>query len=173
MIFVISLLVYANGIAFNLFSAPMFANDIIAYVALAVAVTFAAIVLTTIFRDIRHGVSTKTEMPIPVTVHENINEIELSPEALQTIKNLEIEMEESEQKKQQLKQIIEPPTKVICPACREAFYLPNYERDYIVDFGPPKQSNVYRRCPHCKLPIALKQEKCCRRGHLERIMLDY
>ena len=44
MIFLISLLVYANGIAFNLFSAPMFANDIIAYVALAVAVTFAAIV---------------------------------------------------------------------------------------------------------------------------------
>ena len=104
MIFVISLLVYANGIAFNLFSAPMFANDIIAYVALAVAVTFAAIVLTTIFKDIRHGVSSQTlKFPYQSLLHENINEIELSPEALQTIKNQEIEMEESEQKKQQFK----------------------------------------------------------------------
>lgn len=60
-IFVCGSLFYANGVAFNLISAPMFVNDIIAYAALTVAVTLTIITLTIVIRDKRKGIFIKTQ----------------------------------------------------------------------------------------------------------------
>ena len=80
MIFVSGLLFYANGIAFNLFSAPMFANDTVAFVALAVAVTFAMMTLTFIFRDMRsNGAALRTKK------QQVIGAVEESEEASSTV----------------------------------------------------------------------------------------
>ncbi len=51
--FVCGLLLYANAIAFNLISTPVFVNDIIAFGTLGVAVVLTVVPLTIVTRDIR------------------------------------------------------------------------------------------------------------------------
>ncbi len=165
-IFVCILLFYANGVAFNLFSATTFNIDIIAYSALAVAVTLTVVIMAIVFRDMRNGVFPKTQdsdvvsaikeserttctVPLPANTQENINKTKPKPEDLQA---------SITQKSQPFKQLTTQRTKVICPACRKEFSLPSYQKEFIVDFGPPESSNLIKTCPYCEASIPLKQE---------------
>ncbi len=179
MIFVSGLLFYANGIAFNLFSAPMFANDIVAFVALAVAITFAMMTLTFIFRDMwRNGVTLRTKkqqvisavkeseeanstVPLPVSPPDNVNRIDCNRQVVQAITQKgeeKIKIELSEQDNKSIKQLETEHTKLICPACRKEFEMPIYLGELMVDFGPRKPSNLIRQCRHCGAIMALKQK---------------
>jgi hypothetical protein len=168
-VFVSGLLFYANSIAFNLFSAPMFANDIVAYVALTVAVTFAIATLTLIFRDIQSNAvalrikkqqvidavkeseEASDTVPLPVPPRENIDRFDCNRQFLQAIRA-------QEQDNQSFKQLKIERTKLICPACRKELELPIYLGEMMVDFGPPKISNLVRQCRYCGAIIALKQK---------------
>ena len=68
-----------------------------------------------------------------------------------------LEADNAEQQKKLPKKPVIPPTKVICPACRKEFNLAIYERDYIVDFGPTKKTNLIKICPNCQASILLKR----------------
>ena len=163
-VFVSGLLFYANGIAFNLFSAPMFASDIFAFVALAVAVTFAVATLTLIFRDIRsNAIALRTKKQQVIGFVKESEEASGNPQVPQVVKAQESEektkIELSELDNKSFNQIKIERTKLICPACRKEFELPLYLGELMVDFGPPKQSNLIRQCRHCGENIALKQKE--------------
>ena len=59
--FVCGLLFYANVVAFNLISAPIYVGDIIAFSALTVAVTLTIITLTVVIRDKLKGLFLKSQ----------------------------------------------------------------------------------------------------------------
>jgi hypothetical protein len=154
---VIGLLLYANCIAFNLISVPVFVFDIIAYVALAAAV---ALTLTIVIMDKRKGLFVKIQEPsaIDAVKETNVTTDEVpSPTILQNTTNI-VEADVEEQKNQSVIQLVTEPTKLFCPACRKEFTLGVFEGDYMVNFGPPKPSNIIRYCPHCDSPIALKRK---------------
>ena len=155
-IFVIGLLFYANCIAFNLISVPVFVFDIIAYVALAAAV---ALTLTIVIIDKRKGLFIKIQEPAFDAVKETdvTTDVIPSPTNLQKTTNI-VEADVAEQKNQAVKQLVMEPTKLFCPACRKDFSLGILEGDYIVNFGPSKPSNIIRYCPHCDTPITLKRK---------------
>jgi hypothetical protein len=165
-IFVCGLLIYANVVAFNLISVPTFVFDIIAYVALAAAL---ALMLTVVIMDRRKRLAAKTQEPNVLDAAKEPNEtsdvIPLPVNLQKTSKVVEVDI--AEQKNQSVKQLVMDPTKLFCPACRKEFSLGIFEGDYMVDFGPPKPSNLIRYCPHCDTPIALK-----RRGAEEYVWND-
>lgn len=175
-IFICALLVYANGVAFNLFSAPSFVNDTVVFAALGVALIFTVITLTVIFRDMgKRGVSVWAKKPQMIASFKAEESISSLPEAssvgsdslssdsqfLQAIKaqrsEERIEIELSQQDSQIFKQPKAEPTKLICPACRKEFEMPAYLGDLMVDFGPRKPSNLIKECRHCGTIIPLKQ----------------
>jgi hypothetical protein len=156
-IFVIGLLLYANCIAFNLISVPVFVFDFIAYVALAAAV---ALTLTIVIMDKRKGLFIKIQEPDAVDLVKETNvmtDVIPSPTNLQKTTNV-VEADVEEQKNQSVKQLVMEPTKLFCPACRKEFSLGIFEGEYMVNFGPPKPSNIIRYCPHCDSPIGLKRK---------------
>ncbi len=61
------------------------------------------------------------------------------------------------QEKLSPKETVIPRTKVICPACRKEIWLPDYMKEYVVDFGPPKKSNIIKICPSCQASVPLKR----------------
>jgi len=151
------LLLYANCIAFNLISVPVFVFDIIAYVALAAAV---ALTLTIVIMDKRKGLFIKIQEPNAIDAVKETNvttDVVPSPTNLQKTTNI-VEADVKEQKNQSVKQLVLEPTKLFCPACRKEFTLGVFEGDYMVNFGPSKPSNIIRYCPHCDSPIALKRK---------------
>jgi hypothetical protein len=180
------LLFFANAVAFGLISLPEYAT----YVALAGAVALAAIALTMILgekikvlgsrvkrfvsepdiQEIINEVKEPDQAPdtasAPVIAQTSSIKVDPYAEMLRqfrvqrTARRLEVDTEELE--KELPKKPVIPPTTVMCPACRKEFNLPNYERDYIVDFGRPKQSNLIKQCPYCQTSVPLK-----RRGVVE------
>jgi hypothetical protein len=162
-VFVSGLLFYANAMAFNLVSAPMFANDIVAYVALTVAVIFAISTLTLIFRDMQsNAVALRIKKQQVICAVKESEEasgtVPLPDPPRENISEEKIKIELSEKDNQSLKQLKIERTKLICPACRKVLELPIYLGEMIVDFGPPKTSNLVRQCRYCGAIIALKQK---------------
>jgi hypothetical protein len=180
-VLVVGLLLVANAGAFGLISLPQYSI----YAALAGAIAIATIPLTILLGDkikvLGHRIKSFLAEP---DIQEIIKEIKIPDQApdiapapviaqtstikvdpytemlrqfriQKTVRKLEADTEEQE--KQLPKKSVIPPTKVMCPACRKEFNLPNYEIDYIVDFGQPKRSNLIKRCPHCQTSIPLKR----------------
>ena len=152
LIFVCGLLFYANGIAFGLFASPIFSPEVVAFLAVAIAVALTIIILTIALVEKQKGiedVKEADEAAVTVLSPVNIQEqkkIDLKPN---TDGNLIISQEiEVKQKR----------VKLICPACRKEFRLPIYMKDLIVDYGPPKLPKIIRRCPYCDQLINLKPE---------------
>ena len=162
-IIVIGLLFYVNIKVFNLFPTPMFVNDIVVFVALGMAVTLTIVFLTIVVRDKRNAICSKEQKsqsiegveeserasnptPLPISSQETI--IKTEPKD----KNLQAMIPEQ---KNRLKI---KPNKLICPACRREFELPIYLGDLIVNFGPPKPSNIVQQCLYCGAIIALKHK---------------
>jgi hypothetical protein len=184
--FTVGLLFFANAVAFGLIYLPEYAM----YAAVAGAAVLAAIALTMILgekikvlgsrikrfvsepdiQEIINEVKEPDQAPditsAPVIAQVSIKKVDSYAELLRqfgvqkTTSRLEADI--LEQEKQLPKKPVIPPTTVLCPACRKEFNLPIYERDYIVDFGRPKRSNLIKRCPHCQTSIPLK-----RRGVVE------
>jgi hypothetical protein len=174
--FTAGLLFFANAVAFGLISLPPY----IIYATVASAVIIAAIAVYLIL-----GVKIKVlvgdkiksvfsaldlqESPNETKKPDQVSNTGVAPvNAQSTMKvdpvtemlrqlGLQKTTSEAEQEKFLLKKPVIPPTKVICPACRKVFNLPIYERNYIVDFGTPKKSNLIKQCPHCQTPIRLKR----------------
>jgi hypothetical protein len=165
MAFVAVLLVYANGLTFNLFSAPSFANDIIAFSVLGVAVVFTIITLTVIVRDVPRKDSI-LEMKLPVTETPKPEEASVRAPFSSFFKNQAVEVQKSENKNgnglsednQLFKRLKAEPTMLICPSCRKMFKMPAYLGELLVDFGPKNASNLLKECPNCGATIALKQK---------------
>ena len=180
-VLVVGLLLVANAGAFGLISLPQYSI----YAALAGAIAIATIPLTILLGDkikvLGHKIKSLLAEP---DIQEIIKEIKIPDQApdiapapviaqtstikvdpytemlrqfriQKTVRKLEADTEEQE--KQLPKKSVIPPTKVMCPACRKEFNLPNYEIDYIVDFGQPKRSTLIKRCPHCQTSIPLKR----------------
>jgi hypothetical protein len=149
-IFVVGLLFYANLVAFNLISVPTFVFDSIAYVALAAAVALTIVMVTIVNKDKREALIEKTQ--------ESNEKLDASPPKANLQKpksNIELVFGE---KKQPAKQAVIKPTKLFCPACRKEFSLGSLEGDYMINFGPPKPSNIIKYCPNCRTPISLKRK---------------
>jgi hypothetical protein len=158
-IFVVGLLLYANGVAFNLISGPTFVNDMIAYGAFTVAVVLTVITLTIVIKNERKGVFAKTQIPNAIDAVKEPNETPGTVVSSKVdIQNINIVEAVPEQTNQPVKQLAIEPTKLICPACRKQFTLPNYLGDLMVDFGPRKPSNLISQCRHCGASIPLKQK---------------
>jgi hypothetical protein len=178
---VCGLLFYANGVAFELISAPVFAIDIIGYAVLAVAVALAIFTLSIVIRDKRRGLFYRTNssnvfdsvkesneipctIPLEMAAQEPVKISSKTPLPILFPVNtsnrtdrVEAEADKIEQEKQPTKQLIKQTTTLICPACRKKFDLPIYLGDPMVDFGPPKPSDLVRPCIHCGEFIALKR----------------
>jgi len=149
-IFVVGLLFYANLVAFNLISVPAFVFDSIAYVALAAAVALALVMVTIVNKDKRVALIVKTQ--------EQNEKKDSNPPKVNLQKptrNIELVFGE---KKQPIKQVVVKPIKLFCPACRKEFSLGSLEGDYMINFGPPKPSNLIKYCPNCRSPISLKRK---------------
>ena len=151
-IFVCGLLIYANVVAFNLISAPTFVNDIIAYATLTVAVTLTIIILRIVIRDKSKSNELTYTIPLAVSTKETVKISNKTPLPIILPANID------EKEKQPTHQLTMQPTKLICPACRKEFNIPTFWGDLIVDFGPPKQSNLIKNCPNCETPIPLKRK---------------
>ncbi len=163
-IIVIGLLFFANIKVFNLFPTPVFVNDIVVFAALAMAVALTIIFLTIVVRDkrnadlcpkeqksqiiegVKESESASNTTPLPLNSQETISKTEPNDKILQSM---------VPEKKNRLKI---KPSKVICPACRREFELPIYLGDLIVDFGPPKPSNIVQQCLYCGAILSLKQK---------------
>lgn len=141
----------------------MFVNNIVAFVALAIAATLTIIFLTIVVRDKRNSVCQKEQKSqtiegdkeserassntsLPINSQEIISKTEPNDKNLQTM---------MPEQKNRLKI---KPNKLICPACRREFELPIYLGDMMVNFGPPKTSNIVHQCLYCGAIIALKQK---------------
>ncbi len=180
--FTIGLLFFANTVAFGLISLPEYSI----YSAVAGAVAVATIAVTVmlsekvkvlgskiksflsepdmqeIIKEVKEPDQSPDTAPAPVIAQTSMKKVDAYAELLRRFgvqKTFSrFEADKAEQEKQLPKKPVISPTKVICPACRKEFNLPIYERNYIVDFGPSKPSNLIRRCPHCETFVTLKQK---------------
>jgi hypothetical protein len=114
-----------------------------------------------IINEVKEPTQAPDIAPAPVMAQTTIREVDKYIElfrqfGVQNAPNKR-EAEKAEQEEQLPKKPVIPPTKVICPACRKEFSLAFYERDYIVNFGPQKKSNLIKQCPHCQNAISLKR----------------
>jgi hypothetical protein len=100
--------------------------------------------------------------PAPVIAQVSTKKVDSYAELLRQFSaqktTSKLEADTVEQEKQLPKKLVIPPTKLMCPACRKEFSLPIYEKDFIVDFGSPKQSNLIKPCPYCQTSIPLKRK---------------
>jgi uncharacterized membrane protein len=163
-IIVFCLLFYAMGVVLHLVASFIFAPDIEAILAEVVAVILLVVMFYLDFIEKRRGTpldSHRTDLS-SISARENVKHVESDPEVIQSVKvqksTIKVEAAKAEQNQSALvKQLITHPTYLICPVCRKEFSLPIYERDYIVDFGPPKQSNLIKHCLYCGASISLKR----------------
>ena len=152
-IFTSGLLFFANALTFNLISSPIFVNDIIAYAFLAAATVVTILTLTILIRDKR-----KKSTGFDIITESNEVSSKVSPSISIQKTSSTVEANLAGEKNQSAKQFVMETAKLICPACRKEFSLPIYQKDLIVDFGPPKQSNIIKNCPNCETPIPLKHQ---------------
>ena len=178
----VALLFFANAGAFGLINLPEYSI----YAALAGAIAIATIPLTILLGDkikvLGHRIKGFLAEP---DIQEIINEVKEPDQApdiasapviaqtstvkvdpysellrqfgfQKTSRRFEVDTEELE--KELPKKPVSPPTKVICPACRKEFSLPFYEREFIVDFGVPKKSNIIEPCFYCGALVPLKRK---------------
>ena len=154
-VIVVAQLIFANGVAFGLIALP----DSSIYAAIAGAVALTVITFAVALKDIQRSSlckSTKIRCSCrlkepnkaPVTFIQPVN-IQKSTSVL--------ELDLAKQKNQSTQPLIRQPTKLICPTCRKEFNIPFFEGNLMVDFGPPKQSNLIKLCPHCEAPVPLKR----------------
>ena len=153
-IFICGLLFFANALAFNLISTSIFVKDIIAYASIAVATVLTIIILTILIRDKR-----KKSSALDEKTESNEVPRKVSPMIIIQKTSNSVETNAAGDKHQSTKQFPVEAAKVICPACRKEFNLPTFWGDLIVDFGPPKQSNITKNCPNCQTPIPLKRKR--------------
>jgi hypothetical protein len=187
----VGLLFFANAVAFGLISLPVYSI----YVAVAGAVALAAISVAMILGDkikvlgsrikrfasepdIRDIINEDNEpdqgpdiAPAPVIDQATTKKVDSYAKLLRQFSvqktPLKLEADTIEREKQLPKKPVIPPARVMCPACRKEVNLPIYEKDFIVDFGSPKQSNLIKPCPYCRTPIQLK-----RKGNQEDLWKD-
>ena len=178
---VVGLLLVANAGAFGLISLPQYSI----YATLAGAIAIATIPLTIllgdkikalghriksflaepdiqeILKEVKEPDQAPDIAPAPVIAQTSTIKVDPYTEMLRQFRvqktSRRFEADNAEQEQLPKKPVI-PPTKVICPACRKEFSLPVYERDFIVDFGPPKKSNVIEPCFYCGALIPLKRK---------------
>jgi hypothetical protein len=178
--FTVGLLFFANVVAFGLISLP----EYVIYAAVAGAAALAAITLTVILSEKIKVLGNRIKSFVSgPQIQDIINEVketdqapdtasapviaQVSPKTVDSYAELlrrfgvrkaisEFEEDTVEPEEPLPQQPVIPSAKVICPACRKTFNLPDYERDYIVDFGRPKPSNPVKQCPHCQTSIPLK-----------------
>jgi hypothetical protein len=152
---VIAQLIFANGVAFGLIALP----ESSIYAAIAGAVALTVITFATALKDIQRSALTKAQKShaiamlkestkAPVTFHQPVN--------IQKCTSV-LEVDLAKQKNQPTQPLIMLPTKLICPTCRKEFNIPFFEGNLMVDFGPPKPSNLIKLCPHCEGPVPLKR----------------
>ena len=163
-IIVFCLLFYAIGVLLRLIDSFIFAPDVEAIVVEVVAGFLFAVMFSFDFIAKRKDAlldSADTSLA-SIGAQESGNEVGSELDVFQSIgvqkSTVTVEAAGVEQKDHSasIKEVIERPSR-ICPACRKEFTLPVYESDYIVDFGPPKQSNLIKLCPNCGVSIALKR----------------
>ena len=159
-----ALMVYADGVALNIFPAPV-AQDLISYVTLAAAVALTAFTLGMDSKDEREDRLLRTfdvqvtetaketnrakeNAALPITTQsKRQNQPSIPRPVVHSIDNKKIVIDRAQET-----------VKIICPACRKEFILPSYLADYVLDFGPPKQTNRIINCHYCETLIRLKQK---------------
>jgi hypothetical protein len=179
--FVCGLLLYANAIVFNLISLPAYSI----YIAVAGAVALTAITLTMLLgKKIKILGSRIKSFVAEPQIQDIINEFKETDQAPETspvtliakeeIKKVDpydelfrqygfqkttstLEPDTVKQENFSPKEPVIPRTKVICPACRREIWLPNYMKEYVVDFGPTKKTNLIKICPSCQASVPLKR----------------
>jgi len=186
--FTVGLLFFANAVGFGLISLPQY----FIYAAVAGAVALAAVAVTLVFgekikvlghiiksilsepqviNEVKEPDEAPDIAPAPVIAQTSTIKVDPYTEMLRQFSvqktTSKLDADTIELEKQLPKKPVIPPTKVICPACRKEFNLPIYEKDFIVDFGSPKQSSLIEPCPYCRTPIHLK-----RKGDQEDIWKD-
>jgi hypothetical protein len=181
-VLVVGLLLVANAGAFGLISLPQYSI----YAALAGAIAIATIPLTIllgdkikalgqriksflaepdiqeIIKEVKEPDQAPDIAPAPVIAQTSTIKVDPYSEMLRQFSvqrtARKLYADDVEQEKQLPKKPVILPTNVICPACRKEFSLPVYERDFIVDFGPLKKSNVIEPCFYCGALIPLKRK---------------
>jgi hypothetical protein len=165
-IIVCSLLFYAIGIELNLIASPILASDIVAIGALTVAVVLVIMMYSISFFEKRKGALSEVPIKQVIDAVKESNQAAdatLPPANIQK-NTIEVEPNSAEQKNQLAKQLMTPPGKLICPACRKEFSQPILMTECIVDYGPPSKlpkKIVY--CPYCTQPINLKQKSTAKK----------
>ncbi len=160
-----SLLIFANLVTFGLIPLP----EYFAFAAASGAVALATAMLVRGLIDKISGATSKNPDSQFIVAVKESNEAsctiqtgkipDKTPIAFNAQKIIVRKDEDTaEEEKPPTKKATIPLTKLICPACRKEFSLPIYEKDLIVDFGPPKKSNIIKPCPNCGVSIPLKRK---------------
>lgn len=164
LIIVSGLLIYADGIVLGIFS-TLGAQDIVAYgtIVLAVALTF--LILAVNYKDASKDKFSDTERVQGTKVGKETNKT--TEDTGVTIKEQLAQLKQSSITKalgqsrinqKAISERVQEKVKLVCPACRKELTLPSYLADYILDFGPPKNSNQFINCHYCNATIRLKQK---------------
>jgi hypothetical protein len=177
---VVGLLFFANAVAFGLISLPAYSI----YAAVVGAVTLIAIAVTMlsgekikslgnriksvvaepqiqdIINEYKETDQTPETAPAPVIAQKEIKKVDPCAELFRQYgfqKASTPEADTVKQEKSTPKVPVILRTKVICPACRKEIMLPDYMKEYVVDFGPPRKSNITKICPSCQASVPLKR----------------
>lgn len=152
---VVAQLIFANGVAFGLIALP----ESSIYAAIAGAVALTVITFAVALKDIQKSAFAKTQKPVAVAPQKETNKTPVTLiQPVNTQKSTSaLDLPLAKQKNQSTQPLIRQPTKLICPTCRKEFNIPFFEGNLMVDFGPPKQSNIIKRCPNCEEFVPLKR----------------
>jgi len=152
---VVAQLIFANGVAFGLIALP----ESSIYAAIAGAVALTVITFAVALKDIQSSAYAKTQKPDAVAPQKEPNKTPVTLiQPVNTQKSTSaLDLPLAKQKNQSTQPLIRQPTKLICPTCRKEFNIPFFEGNLMVDFGPPKQSNIIKHCPNCEALVPLKR----------------
>lgn len=178
--FIVGLLFFANAVAFGLISLPAYSI----YAAVVGAVILIALTVTMfsgekikilgsriksfladpqmqdIINEYKETDQTPETAPAPVIAQKEIKKVDPYAELFRQFDFQKASTPEADivkQEKLSPKKPVIQRTKVICPACRKEIMLPDYMKDYVVDFGPPRKSDVTKICPSCQASVPLKR----------------
>jgi hypothetical protein len=164
LIIVSGLLIYADGIVLGIFS-TLGAQDIVAYGTTVLAVVLTFLILAVNYKDAPKGKFSDTERVQGTEVSKESNKTTKDMGATVKVQHAQLKqssiVQSSRSFKNQPKAIseeVQEKVKHVCPACRKELTLPSYLADYILDFGPPKNSNQFISCHYCNTTIRLKQK---------------
>ena len=154
-VIVVAQLIFANGVAFGLIDLP----DSSIYAAIAGAVALTVITFAVALKDIQRSAYAKAQKTEVVAPLKEPNKAPLTfsqPVNIQKSTSI-LELDLAKPKNHSTQPLITQPTRLICPTCRKEFNIPFFEGNLMVDFGPPKQSNLIKLCPNCEAPVPLKR----------------